>query len=126
MQIIGLDQEEVRAAAQEVYKDSYIAMDSCDLFLSDIEKGKIQMKCIDHPVYVSTHYAYEDKSIHGNQTRFKISLTAFFVKKHKYETIYDSYGKFFIAYKDQETIKFLAYEDMNDFLKDQIQSLEES
>lgn len=123
MQITGLNQEEVRAAAQVAHKNSYIAMDSCDLFLSDIEQGEIRIAGMDYPIFVSTHYAYEDKLINGNQTRFKVSLTAFFVKKHKHEIIYDSYGKFYVAVKEDSAIKLIAYEDIHDFLKDKIQIL---
>lgn len=120
MQITGLDKEEVRLAALEVYKDSYIDVDVCDLFLSGIDKGKIIMDCIDHPVYVNTNYVYEDRLINGNQTRFKVTLTAFYVKTNKYEVIYDSFGKYFVAYKDDDKIKFIPYEDVYDLLKDQI------
>ena len=125
MQITGLNKEEVRFAAQEIYKKSYIDVDTCDLFLRGIEKGKIQIDCIDHPVYVNTNYAYEDKLINGNQTRFKIPLTTIQVKTNKYEVIYDSFGTYFVAYKDDESIKFIPYEDVYDFLKDQIHIIDE-
>ena len=93
--------------------------------LRDIEKGTLHIDGISFPVYASTHYAYEDRLVNGNKTRYKIGLTAILIKKDPYEVIYDSYGKYFIAYKEDQTVHFVPYEDFWDILKPHIQVEEE-
>ena len=41
------------------------------------------------------------------------------LKKDAYDVVYDSFGKYFVAYKE-DTIKFVPYEDFYDMLKDHI------
>lgn len=117
MQITNLDKEEVLQVAQVTFKDKYIEMNESDLFIPDIEKGCVTIDGIEHKVYISTHYAYEDRLVHGNKTRYKIPLTTILLKKDKYEVIYDSYGKYYVAYKNEEGIQFVPYEDFYDLLK---------
>ena len=74
---------------------------------------------VDYPLYVSTNYVYEDHVINGNDTRFKSKLSVITLKKDAYDVVYDSFGKYFVAYKE-DTIKFVPYEDFYDMLKDHI------
>lgn len=117
LQITGLEEQAVAQAAAVKFPDKYIEMGESDLYLPDIEKGSLTIAGIDHPVYASTHYAYEDKLVNGNKTRYKIPLTTVLVKKDKYEVIYDSYGKYYVAYKKDEGIQFVPYEDFYELLK---------
>lgn len=125
MQILNLDKEEVRQAAQAAYLHNYIAMEECDLYLEGIVKGRIKIDGVDHPMYVSTNYVYEDRVVNGNKTRFKVTLTCFYVKKDKYEVVYDSYGTYFVAYKENDNMKFIPYEDLYDLVKGHIHVLDE-
>lgn len=125
MQIIGLDKEEVAQAAAQAYPQKYVELQEADLYLRDIEKGTLHIDGISFPVYASTHYAYEDRLVNGNKTRYKIALTAIIIKQDPYEVIYDSYGKYFIAYKEADEIRFVPYEDFWDIIKDRIHVEEE-
>ena len=117
MKILYLDKENVIEAAQQTFKGSFIEIGECDLFLEGIETGSIQMDGIDSILHVNTNYVYEDRMINGNKTRYKIQLTTVTIKKDAYEIIYDSYGKYFIAYEDdQQAITFITYEDVNELL----------
>lgn len=124
MQIINLDKEEVAKAAAIEFSGKYIEMESCDLFLKDEESGKASIDFIDHEVYIGTNYVYEDRLVNGNKTRYKVPITIIYLKKDPYETIYDSKGKCYVAYKE-DTIHFILYEDFYTFIKPQIHMLEE-
>ena len=95
------------------------------MYLPDIEKGKLRIEGIDKPVFASTHYAYEDKLVNGNKTRYKIPLATVLIKRDKYEVIYDSYGKYYVAFKDEAGIQFVLYEDFYELLKPMIHLEEE-
>ena len=125
LQITGLEEQDVVQAAAVKFPGKYIEMGESDLYLPDIEKGSLTIEGIDHPVFASTHYAYEDKLVNGNKTRYKIPLTTVLVKKDKYEVIYDSYGKYYVAYKEEEKIHFVPYEDFYELLKPLIHMNEE-
>ena len=125
MQLKDLDKEEVQTVLQQQYPDKYVEVGEADLYLNDIEKGVMTIDCFDHPVYASTHYAYEDRLVNGNKTRYKISLTTAMLKKDKYEVIYDSYGKYFVVYKEEGEIRMVPYEDFYDMLKPMIHLQEE-
>ena len=84
LQITGLEEQDVVQAAAVKFPGKYIEMGESDLYLPDIEKGSLTIEGIDHPVFASTHYAYEDKLVNGNKTRYKIPLTTVLVKKDKY------------------------------------------
>lgn len=105
----------IMESAQVRFHNKYIGLDTCDLFLPQIEKGTIQLEGQSQNIYVSTHYAYEDRLVNGNKTRYKIQLALINVKHDKYQIQYDSYGMCFVAYEDNG-IKFIPYEDYNDFL----------
>ena len=117
MQIVNLDKENVLNAAKETFPNEYTELDHCDLFLSFIDHGEITMDGIDHPLYVSTHYVYEDHLVNQNKTRYKIPLTIVYRKKNPYEVLYDSYGKCYVAYMEEDQILFVLYEDFQDFIK---------
>lgn len=117
LQITGLDEQEVAQAAAIKFLGKYIEPGESDLYLPDIEKGRLMIDGIDHPVFASTHYAYEDKLVNGNKTRYKIPLATVLVKKDKYEVVYDSYGKYYVAYRNEEGIQFILYEDFYELLR---------
>lgn len=119
MQITNLNKEDILAKAQEVFPDSFIELDTIDLFLRDQEKGKGTIEGIDHPVFISTHYAYEDHLINNNKTRYKIHLSIIYIKNDAYEVIYDSREMCYVAYQENE-IKFILYKDFYDFMKPKI------
>lgn len=125
MQIKDLDKEEVQKALEPKYPGKYIEVGETDLYLNDIEKGVMTIDCYDHPVYASTNYAYEDRLVNGNKTRYKLVLTTVMIKKDKYEVIYDSYGKYYVAYKEDGEIRVVPYEDFYDMLKPMIHLQEE-
>ena len=115
LQITGLEEQDVIQAAAVKFPGKYIEMGESDLYLPDIEKGSLTIEGIDHPVFASTHYAYEDKLVNGNKTRYKIPLTTVLVKK----------GKYYVAYKEEEKIHFVPYEDFYELLKPLIHMNEE-
>ena len=115
MEILKLDQELVKQAAQLQF-NKYIQIVEMDLYLKDIEKATCILKGYDQKLFVSTHYAYEDVDVNGNITRYKVALCAVLVKEHAYEVVYDSKGKLFVAYKENDEIKFMLYEQFLDFV----------
>lgn len=117
MQIIDLDKQEILEAAQRAFLNNYIEVDTTDFFLPAIEKGEIQLDGIEHTYHVNTHYVYEDRLVKGNQTRYKVSISIITVKQNAYEVIYDSYGKCFVAIKEEE-LHFVPYEDFYEYIKD--------
>ncbi len=125
MYFMNLDKEKVKSAAKEFFQNYYIEIGETDLYLPDIAYGKIMVEGREEPIYASTNYAYEDRVINGNKTRYKIPLTTILLKKDKYEVIYDSYGKYYVAYVEDETIKFVRYEDFYDTLKPELKIIEE-
>lgn len=124
MQFIGLDKEEVLQAAKAAFPENYIDVDMTNFYVRDISSGTIHIDGIEEPLYVSTNYVYEDHIINGNNTRFKSQLTTVILKKDAYDVIYDSYGVYYIAYKE-DTIQFVRYEDFYDMIKDKIHFQEE-
>ena len=100
MQFLNLNEEEVLAAAKQAYPQNYIEYDHTDFYVRDIAKGTIHIDDVDYPLYVSTNYVYEDHVINGNDTRFKSKLSVITLKKDAYDVVYDSFGKYFVAYKD--------------------------
>lgn len=116
MEILNLNKATVLEAAQKEYQGSYVELGECDLFLENIETGEIRLDGYNRELFVNTNYVYEDRIVNGNKTRYKVQLTTVLVKKDAYEIIYDSYGKYFVAYKDGDSIAFIAYEDVCEFL----------
>lgn len=116
MRLTGLNAQDVLASAKQMFPGKYIELTTCDLFLADIEADEIQIEGIDHPLYVSTHYAYENRIVNGNPTRYKVELTAIYVKDNRYDVIYDSTQSYYIAYEEQG-IQFVRYDKLQDYLK---------
>ena len=124
MKIINLDEEKVLEKAKQEFPNRYVEVGTTDLFLQDIETGKIQIDGIDHELYVSTHYVYEDHLINNNKTRYKVKLTTILLRKDPYDVVYDSYGKYYVAYESDD-IHFLLYEEFQEFLKSLLHIQEE-
>ena len=125
MKFLDLNKEEVEKAAKDKFHDYYIEMGESVLYLPDIAYGKVMIEGREGPIYASTNYAYEDRLVNGNKTRYKIPLTTILLKKDPYEVIYDSYGKYYVAYIEDDEIKFIRYEDFYDLLKPKIKKIEE-
>lgn len=121
MVITNLDEEKVLEAAKKQFAPSFVAIDHMDFYLPDIESGKIMVAGVDHPMYVSTHYAYEDHVVKGNDTRYKVPLTTILVKEDAYSIIYDSRDCCYVAYEEDGEIQFVLYIDFYKKIKPQIQ-----
>lgn len=117
MKITNLDKEKVEKEAKEAFQGKYVEMDTTDLFLADMESGTLRLDGMDHAIYVSTHYAYEDHLVNNNKTRYKIPLTLVLLKNDPYDVIYDSKGCCYVAYEEENHIHFVLYEEFQDFLK---------
>lgn len=111
MQITNLKTEEILEYAQKQFPNMYISLDETDFYLPSIESGEICVEGIDHPVYVSTHYAYEDHLVNGNQTRYKIPISIFYVKKDAYDVIYDNRGCCFVPYIEDGCMQHVSYQE---------------
>ena len=127
---LNLDKEKILTAAKQQFPHAYIEQDDVDFYLPDIEKGEMQIMSVTYPVYVSTHYAYEDKMVNGNKTRYKIPLSIIYTKQDAYEIIYDSRDICYVAYEQENAIQFVPIsriiirkkwlQFLYDFIKDQI------
>lgn len=124
MQLINLDKDKVLEKAQVRFPDKYIELDSADLYLEDMESGHINIEGIEHELFVSTHYVYENHIVNGNKTRYKVPLTIVLLKKDAYDVIYDSRGKCYVAYEDND-INFILYEDFQDFIFPMVHEIKE-
>ena len=122
MQIINLDEQMVLDKAKEKFSDWFVEIGETDLFLRDIDSGKIGIEGIDHELYVSTHYVYEDHLVNNNKTRYKVKLTTILLRKDPYDVVYDSVGRYYVAYQSDD-IQFVLYEDFQDFLKPFVKEL---
>ncbi|MEG0527400.1 MAG: hypothetical protein RR531_07795 [Longicatena sp.] len=110
MKILNLIESEVLKQAQVTFADKFVELTQTDFFLDDIEKGEIHIDGIDYPLYINTHYVYEDHLVNNNKTRYKVHITCVLVKESPYEVIYDSRGKYYVAY-EEDGIQFVLYED---------------
>lgn len=125
MQITNLDKEQVLNCIQAAFPNSYIELDTADFYIPSIEQGKIQVEGVDHPYYVSTHYAYEDRLVNGNQTRYKVALTVFFVKDDPFEVLYDTNDKYYVAFIKNDMVSFLSYDAFHVYMLDCIKILDD-
>ena len=125
MTFYQLDEEKVVEAAKAHFASQYPVLDHADFYLPDIETGKIMVDGVEHPFYVSTHYAYEDRVVKGNDTRYKVPLCLLYVKDDPYQIIYDSKDCCYVAYQQEDEIRFVLYVDFYDFVKKQIHLVEE-
>ena len=60
---------------------------------------------------MSTHYAYEDHLVNGNQTRYKIAIYVFYTKKDAYEVIYDSTQCCYVPYMEDGKMHHVSYKE---------------
>lgn len=116
MQITNLKKEEILEYAQKQFPDMHIWLDQTDFYLPSIESGEVCVEGIDHSVYVSTHYAYEDHLVNGNQTRYKIPISIFYVKKDEYDVVYDGRECCYVAYKEDGCMQHVLYKEFLDMI----------
>lgn len=121
---INLDNNKILEAAKQQFPKFYIEQDVTDFYLPDVEKGEIRIASIPHTIYVSTHYAYEDRMINGNKTRYKMQLSIIYTTKDAYEVVYDSRDICYVAYEEDDEIYFILYEDFYDKIRVQIEIIE--
>lgn len=110
MKLLNLEKEIVEAAAKEQFPNDFIEVDTTDWYMPSYEKGNIATKLYEKPLYLSTHYVYEDRIVQGNQTRYKVELTVIWLKDDPYGVIYDSKNRYYVAYEDQDKIQFCEYD----------------
>ncbi|MDE6476440.1 MAG: hypothetical protein K2L08_06275 [Erysipelotrichaceae bacterium] len=125
MKIQDLDKEEVLQAARKQFPDYEIEIDTTDLFTYDLEEGKYQAPFYEKDIYISTRYAYEDIMVNGNATRYKIQITTIMLLKHTYEIIYQTKGRYYVAYEKEGEIFFHPYEEFFMLIKDQMKKIDE-
>ncbi len=124
MKLIGLDQELVKQQAQIHFK-KYIEVMELDLFIKNIEKATCMMDGYEQKLYISTHYAYHDVDVNGNITRYKVPITCILIKEHAYEVVYNSVGKLYVAYMEEDEMKFMLYESFLDHVANMIHVVDE-
>lgn len=124
MKIIDLDQNIVKQEAQKQFQ-KYIEIQELDLYFKNIEKATCRLEGYEANLYVSTHYAYRDVDVNGNITRYKVALTCVLVKEHAYEVIYNSVGKLYVAYLENDEMKFMLYETFLDYILDKVTLVDE-
>ena len=112
-----LSKEEVLKAAQATFQDVYIEYDEMDFYIPDLDFGILRIEGIDKDFFVSTHYAYEDRLVNENQTRYKVPLSIVYTKHDPFEIMYDTHAICYVAYKEEGEIKFILYTKFYDFIK---------
>ena len=125
MRITALSDEQVLAAAQKQFPDKAILSEPSDIYLKGKKTGRYRVDWLDHDVYISTEYAYEDRSINGNKTRYQVSVPCVLVKKHPHDIVYDSRDIYFAAYTENDEICFMRYVDLIEELGKHMELLEE-
>lgn len=125
MKLMKFEDDELRRAAQLVFQDKYIAIECSDIFLKGASAGKYKAEWLNREFYVSTEYAYEDILVNGNPTRYKISISCILVKDNAYQVVFDSQDMYYVAYQENNEIKFMKYKDLIPTLSSQLELLEE-
>lgn len=121
MKIQHLDKDQVLQAARKQFPDYEISVDLTDFFTYDLEEGHYKASFLNQDMFVSTGYAYEDVVVNGNDTRYKIQLTTIMLLKNAYEILYQTKGRYYVAYEEDGIISFQLYEDFFPFVRDQIE-----
>ncbi len=124
MNFYKLDKHAVLEAAKETFPTMYIEQDEMDFYLPDIERGEIIVEPLTIHFYISTNYAYEDRIVNGNKTRYKVPLSIIYTKHDKYEIIYDSREVCYVAYEEDHQMKFCLYTEFYEKIKKQIKKVE--
>lgn len=119
-----LDQDTLLNEAKQYFNGQYVHFDSCDLYLTELEKGTIQFKEMDQKFYVSTHYVYEERLVKGNQTRYKVNIPLFTITKNQYDVVYDSEACTYCVYEEDGTYHFVLYKDFLKLMNDQYDVIE--
>lgn len=119
------DETKCREAAQLAFPNQYIEIMESDIYLKDTIAGRYAAPWLDHEFYVSTDYAYEDKMVNGNQTRYKVGMQCILVKPSRYEVVYDTKDSYFAVYEEDGNIKFMKYIDILPKLVQELELLEE-
>lgn len=125
MQIKAFDSQQLIAAAQAQFPDYEIELQESDVFLKGKQAGRYRADWLDHEFYISTEYAYEDRLVNGNPTRYKIAMPCILLKKNRYEIVYDISDRYYVAYEEHGEIQFLPYQTMLETLLTQTELLEE-
>lgn len=112
MQIKALNDEQILCAAQNCFPDKAVLLESSDIYLKGKQTGRYTADWYDHDVFISTEYAYEDRIINGNKTRYKIQVPCVLIKKYPHDIIYDSRDIYFAAYVENDEIQFMKYVDL--------------
>ncbi len=112
MQIKALSDEQLMQAAKKRFPDMAVVIDTADIYLKGKQTGRYSASWLDHDVFVSTEYAYEDRMINGNKTRYKVNIPCVLIKKHPHDIIYDSRDIYFGAYVENDEIHFKRYVDL--------------
>lgn len=112
MEIKTLSEEQLLAAAQKQFINKAILSDSSDIYLKGKQTGRYRVDWLDHDIYISTEYAYEDRMINGNKTRYKVQVPCVLIKDHPHDIIYDSRDIYYAAYIENNEIRFMRYVDL--------------
>lgn len=119
-----LDEAKILAAAKEKFPNADNHLDQCDLFMKDVSDGTYTCNFLDHPIYISTQYAYEDILVNENQTRYKLHVSTLELKKAPYSVNYSWNDCYYAIYEEDDQIQFMKYPLFLDFIKNQIQVME--
>lgn len=112
MQIKMLSDEQLLHAAQKRFVGKAIVLEPSDIYLKGKQTGRYHVDWLDHDVYISTEYAYEDRIINGNKTRYKVQVPCVLIKEHFHDIIYDSRDIYYAAYMENDEICFMRYVDL--------------
>ncbi len=123
MKIQYLDKEQVLQAARKQFPGYEINVDLTDFFTYDLEEGRYKASFLQQDMFVSTGYAYEDVDVNGNDTRYKIQVTTVMLLKNAYEILYQTKGRYYVAYEEEGIIAFQPYEEFFIFVRDQIEKV---
>lgn len=117
MQIKDLSDELVLEAANKQFPGKAVQIEPSDIYLKGKQTGRYTVDWLDHDIYISTEYAYEDRIINGNRTRYKVQVPCVLIKNHPHDIIYDSTDIYFAAYVEDNEIYFMRYVDLIEELR---------
>ena len=112
MQIKAFNEELVLRAAQKQFPDKAVLLEPSDIYLKGKQTGRYTASWYDHDIFISTEFAYEDRVINGNKTRYKIEVPFVLIKNHPHDIIYDSRDIYFAAYSENDEIHFMKYVEL--------------
>jgi len=124
MQIKAFEESALLEAARKAFPHHHIQITQSDIFLKGKQAGRYRADWLDHEFYVSTEYAYEDRLVNGNKTRYKVSMPCIFVKNDPFEVLYDIQTCYYAVYEENGEIQFMLYTEMNQELVQHMELLE--